>query len=120
MTETEITARGHTGTVTFDGAFITIQRHGVARVTIGKGSKQIPINQISTVAFKPAGRLVNGFVQFTLTGRFEERARAGSRTINAAQDENAVVFTRKQAPDFEVLRGYIQDALSARIRGTQA
>lgn len=69
------------------------------------------------MAFKPAGRLVNGFIQFTLAGRFLNRTRAGSRTVNAAQDENAVVFTRKQAPDFEVLRGYIQDALSARIRG---
>ena len=116
MTE-PITARGTSGTIVFDGAFVHIQRTGMSRLTIGKGTKQIPIDHITAVQFKPAGALVNGFIQFTLAGGIEQRSRAGSQTYDAVQDENSVVFTRKQMPAFEEVRGRIQGALTARLGG---
>ena len=37
-------------------------------MTIGKGEKRIPISSIKAVQWKPAGPLVNGFIQFTVPG----------------------------------------------------
>jgi hypothetical protein len=113
-----MTARGHTGTLTFDGVMVTIERTGVARATLGTGSRAIPINHITAVQFKKAGRLVNGFIRFTLPGGVQsDGPRAGSQTLDAARDENAVVFTRAQMEDFAVIRGYIESALVARSAG---
>jgi hypothetical protein len=48
--------RGRNGTVTFDGATVVIARSGfVARATIGKGEKRIPLRHITAVQFKPRG-----------------------------------------------------------------
>jgi hypothetical protein len=55
--------KGHTGTVRFDGRMITILRTGfLARASVGKGEKQIPLSHVTAVQFKPAGPLVNGFI----------------------------------------------------------
>lgn len=115
-----LVARGQTGTVTFDGAFVTIARTGMARLTIGKGDKRIPAGSIAAVQWKPAGALVNGYIQFTIPGGNEQRSRAGSATFNAAQDENSVVFTKKQAPVFEQLRQAVEAAIAQRYAPQQA
>jgi len=115
-----VTARGTSGTIVFDGVSVTIHRTGISRLTIGKGHKQIPLDHITAVQFKPAGPLVNGFIQFTLAGGIEPRSRAGSQTFDAVRDENSVVFTRKQMPDFELIRGLIQGAHAARLGGQPA
>ncbi|XTZ18194.1 DUF4429 domain-containing protein [Micromonospora echinospora] len=114
-----LVARGQNGTVTFDGAFVTIARSGMARLTIGKGDKRIPAASLTAVQWKPAGALVNGFIQFTLPGGIEQRSRAGSQTFNAAQDENSVVFTRKQQPAFEQLRHAVEQAIAQRYAAPQ-
>lgn len=113
-------ARGQSGTVTWDGAFVTISRTGMARLTVGKGDKRIPINSITAVQWKPAGALVNGFIQFSLPGGVEQRSRAGSQTFNAASDENSVVFTKKQAPAFEQLRQAVEAAIAQQHMPQQA
>jgi len=113
----EISARGTSGAVTFDGYVVTIHRTGLSRATIGKGIKQIPLDHITGVQFKPAGPLMNGFIQFTLAGCIERQSRFGRQTYEAVTDENSVAFTRKQAPAFEEIRGRIQGAVTARLRG---
>jgi len=106
-----ITASGHNGTVTFDGRAISIIRSGfLARATLGKGEKRIPLASISAVQFKPAGPIVNGYIEFTVPGGNETRSRTGSATKDAGHNENAVIFTRKQMPAFEDLRRAVDEA----------
>lgn len=108
-----IEAKGHTGAVSFDGQHVTIIRKGfLARASVGKGEKRLHVGQIAAVQWKPAGPLVNGFIQFTVPGGNERRSAFGSQTSSAAHDENSVVFTRKQMPDFERLRAAIDEAIS--------
>lgn len=113
-------ARGTSGTITFDGVYVTISRTGLSRLTVGKGDKRIPVGSISAVQWKPAGALVNGYIQFTIPGGNEQRSRAGSQTFNAAGDENSLVFTRKQAPAFEQIRQAVEAAVAQRYAPQQA
>jgi len=108
-------ARGHNGQAAFDGQFVTITRRGfLARASVGKGTKRIPVSQIAAVQWKPAGPLVNGFIQFTLPGGMERRSRMGRQTKSAVDDENSVIFTRSQMPAFDQLRAAIEAELAAR------
>ncbi|MFF8500758.1 DUF4429 domain-containing protein [Streptomyces anulatus] len=109
---TEVSGQG--GQITFDGQYVTISRKGfLARATLGKGEKRLPISQISAIQWKPAGPLVNGFIQFTVPGGTELRGRLGSQTSNAAKDENSVIFTKKQMPEFQKLRAELDAAIAA-------
>lgn len=109
--------KGHTGTVVFDGDFVTIKRTGFnARMTVGKGEKRLPLSSITAVQWKPAGALANGFIQFTVPGGNESRSRMGSQTHDAVRDENSVVFIKKQMPAFEELRAAIEQAIAERGR----
>ena len=112
MTE-PISAKGHNGTVTFDGQFVTIERTGfLARASIGKGTKRIPVMSITAVQWKPPGFAVNGFIQFTVPGGSEGRSRSGKQTRNAREDENSVIVTKGQADDFLALRAAIEAAIA--------
>ncbi len=105
--------KGHTGSIRFDGRTITIIRTGfMARASVGKGEKQIPLSHVSAVQFKPAGPLVNGFIAFTVSGGNEARSRFGSQTVDAGRDENSVVFHYKQREKFVGLRDAVQLAMA--------
>ena len=117
---TEITAKGHTGTITFDGDFVTISRTGfLARTTIGKGEKRIPVGSITAVQWKPPGAIVNGFISFTVAGGNESRSRFGSQTNDAVRDENSVIVIKKQADSFLALRSAIEQAIANRSAPVQ-
>lgn len=106
-------AKGYMGgVVRFDGQFVEIQRKGLNRLTVGKGVKRIHISQISAVQLKPAGALVNGFIEFTLPGGNERRSQFGSQTASAVNHENSVIFTRKQQPAFDALRQAVEEAIA--------
>jgi hypothetical protein len=105
---------GVNGQVRFDGQFVIISRDGWrARSTIGKGEKRIPVASLASVQWKPAGGLVNGFIQFETAGQGGTRSRAGNQTVEAAKDENSVLFTKKQMPAFEQLRAAVDQAIAA-------
>ncbi|THA32153.1 DUF4429 domain-containing protein [Streptomyces sp. A1277] len=109
---TQVSGQG--GQIEFDGQYITITRKGfLARATHGKGEKRLHISQVAAIQWKPAGPLVNGFIQFTVPGGNEVRGRLGSQTSNAAKDENSVVFTKQQMPAFEELRARLDAAILA-------
>ncbi|MFE5139264.1 DUF4429 domain-containing protein [Streptomyces fagopyri] len=109
-----IEVSGQGGQIQFDGQYVTITRKGfLARATVGKGEKRLHISQIAGVQWKPAGAMVNGFIQFTVPGGSERRSAFGSQTTNAAKDENSVVFTKKQMPEFEKLRAALDAAIAA-------
>jgi Domain of unknown function (DUF4429)/Short C-terminal domain len=116
-----IEVKGYNGTVRFDGRAIAIVRKGfLARATVGKGEKQIPLAHVTAVQFKPAGRMVNGFIQFTLGGGNERRSLLGTQTIDAAQDENSVIFQYRQRKQFEELRDIVQAAIADHHAGAAA
>ncbi|MFI7384950.1 DUF4429 domain-containing protein [Streptomyces sp. NPDC049813] len=116
-----IEAKGHTGQVLFDGEYITITRKGFnARVSVGKGEKRLHISQVSAVQWKPAGAFVNGFIQFSLPGGNERRSSFGRQTSSAVQDENSVIFTKKQMPEFEKLRAQLDAAIAAQHQAPTA
>lgn len=109
-----ITAKGYLGgAVSFDGEWVTITRKGINRMTIGKGAKRIHASQITSVQLKPAGALINGFIQFSLPGGVEKQSRFGSQTKDAGHDENSVIFIKRHQTEFEQLRGAIEAAISA-------
>ena len=101
-----ITAKGRSGSVEFDGRTVTI----IKRLS----NKAIPLAAITAVQFKAASALVYGFIEFTVPGSVEMRSRAGHSTQDAAKNENAIVFSKKQMPEFDGLRIAIQEALRAR------
>ncbi|MDQ0809867.1 hypothetical protein QFZ63_001581 [Streptomyces sp. B3I7] len=108
-----IEAAGTGGQLAFDGQYVTITRNGfLARATHGRGDKKIPVGAISAVQWKPAG-LTNGFLQLSIGGA-DRQAAKGGRTMNAAKDENSVVFTKKQQPAFEALRAALEQAIANR------
>jgi hypothetical protein len=107
-----IEAKGHNGTVKFDGNFVTISRTGaLARMSVGKGDKRIPVASISAVQWKPPGAVMNGFIQFTLGGGNERRSKFGRQTSDAVSDENSVIVTKKQEDSFLALRAAVEDAI---------
>ena len=113
------TAKGHSGTVTFDGQFVIITREGLlARAAHGKGEKKIPIRSISAVQWKEPGALVNGFIQFTIIGGTEVTARHGNRTISAGNDKNSVVITKPQAAAMRAVKDEIEAALAGPVMAT--
>ena len=112
MTHPPIEAKGQTGTITFDGTLITIRRTGfVARMIVGKGTKEFRLANLAAVQFKPAGPIISGYIAFTLPGGVEVKSRPGRATYDAANDENSVMFTQKQMPAFTALRDAVQAAL---------
>lgn len=107
-----IEASGQGGQMAYDGTFVTITRNGfLGRASHGRGDKRLPIASITSVQWKPAGAMVNGFIQLSLSGS-DRQAMKGSRTLDAAKDENSVVFTKKQQPAFEALRAAIEQAIA--------
>lgn len=107
-----VVAKGVNGTVVFDGQAVTIQRTGaLARMTVGKGEKRIPVKSITAVQWKPATAMIRGFIQFTVPGGNEGRSKVGRQTRDAARDENSVLFGYTQREEFERLRAAIEAAL---------
>ncbi len=104
----------------FDGDTVHIQHSGaLSRMTVGKGSKRVPVSAISAIHLKPAGPVVSGYVQFTMAGATEVRARFGRQSFDAASDENSIMFTKKEQPYFEALRDRIEQAQAAQLRPQQ-
>jgi hypothetical protein len=103
-------AKGHNGQITIEGDWLTIGRKGLGRLGHSKGDRRIPLTQITAVQVRPAGPIANGFIKFSLPGSPELRGGLS----NATQDENAVIFTRKQQPEFEAVRAYVERYLTAR------
>jgi hypothetical protein len=107
-----VSVKGHNGTVHFDGEFVTIERSGfLARASVGKGVKRIPITSIQAVQWKPPGVLINGYIEFTVLGGNEVRSRFGSATTDASRNENAVIVTFQQRSAFNELRAAVEDAM---------
>jgi hypothetical protein len=103
-------AQGHNGKVTVDTetGWVTIERTGLGKVGHAGGERRIPIRSITAVQVRPAGRMSNGFIRFAVPGTPE--ARGGAPSAN--RDEYAVLFTRKQADQFQAVRVAVEQAMT--------
>lgn len=88
-----------------------------ARIQVGKGEKRLPISTIAGVQWKPAGAIMEGFIQFSVPGGTERRSSLGSASKSARQDENSVTFTKSQQADFEAVRALIESTIARRGSG---
>lgn len=109
----QLHAKGVNGQVSFDGATVVITREGfLARSTHGRSEKALAVRSIGAVQVKPASALVNGHVQFSVSGESSKHSTGFGKSHDASKDENAVIFTKKQQPEF--------DAIVAAVRQAQA
>lgn len=108
---TPVTAKSSAGEATFDGEFVILKRKRFH--PLGKGTKSLHISHITAVQWKPPGRLLAGFIEFTLPGGVERQSTFGSRTTEAVRNENAMTFGRREEAAFEALREAVQSAINA-------
>ena len=101
-----IAAVGKNGRIELTGTTLKIIREGFPRrVVHGRGNRDIPINQITAVQYRPARRRFlrrasPGFIQFSFVGGSETR----KLFAEPLADENTVMFKRKQQADFDALK----------------
>lgn len=113
--------KGHSATVAYDGNFVVIKRKGfLARATVGKGEKKIPLKAISAIQWKPAGAIMNGYIEFSLGGGNESQSKFGRATKDATKNENAVIFTKKQMPEFQKLRNAVEAGITGNVSEVSA
>jgi len=105
-----ITANGHNGQLELLTNKIRIKRKGaLGFMSHGyAGEREIQIDQISSINYKPAGMLANGYIQFTFLGGTQ----AAAGITHATRDENAIIFLKKQQPEFEQIKTAIDKKLA--------
>lgn len=98
--------RGHGAEVELREDGLTIKRFGAGSfLTQGiKGEKRIPYSSLTAVQLKSAGRTMSGYIQFSILGGNE----SGRGIFDATLDENTVMFTPEQDPDFQQLRDVVE------------
>lgn len=114
-----ITAKGQQGTITFDGATITIRRPWFTARFAGT-TKHIPLSSVQAVKYRRSGWF-SGFLSFTLAGSRQESYLMRSPAVEARRDENAVVIpamNTKKAMQFEALYQAIMQAKGLSIAET--
>lgn len=111
MTNPELYAKGVNGQIELYSNKICIRRKGVLGfLTQGlKGDKNIMISTITSIQFKKAGLLTNGYIQFAFMGGQE--AKGG--LFQGAQDENTIMFNKKQQSAFEQIRAEVEKRIQA-------
>jgi len=82
----------------------------LSKITQGffKGDKTIYINQISAIQVKPGTLLINGYIQITVPGGLESK----KGILDATQDENTVIFTKKDNELVYQIKAKIEELMS--------
>lgn len=94
----------------FDGQAVTIERTGrMARSVFGETSVTIPVERISSVEWKEPGRFSSGHIRFAVAG-----SQAGATPTPVNRDPNALLFTRREAKAFAVIRDAVRAAAVSR------
>ncbi|MGI6468464.1 MAG: DUF4429 domain-containing protein [Syntrophomonadaceae bacterium] len=90
----------------FDNRIVISRKGALAKLTQGfsKGEKSIYLSQISSIQIKPGNNLTNGYIQFTISGGKENT----KGLISATQDENTVMFKKKDNELVEKIRTEIE------------
>ncbi|PHE64101.1 hypothetical protein COF68_04425 [Bacillus toyonensis] len=95
--------------VTVEGNFIRLERKGFTNMmNLGlSGEKTIDLNNVTGVQMKKAG-FTSGYLQFIFLGSQESKR----GVFAATQDENTVMFTKKEQPMAEEIKKYVEDFLA--------
>lgn len=111
MSNAIMEAVGHNGQFELTDEVLRIRRKGaLAFLTQGlKGDKEILISQISSIQFKNASMLINGYMQIAFLGGQEGKRGIGQ----AGGDENTVMFRVGQQPAFLALRDELQKRMAS-------
>jgi hypothetical protein len=114
MEDVILRARGVNSEVELLEGVVRIRRRSVFGffAQAGKFEKDILISEMSSIQFKKAGILADGYIQFTF-------AHAGSSgTADLRRDENTVIFHGGQQKAFEALRQALEESIASRRRGS--
>ena len=105
-------AKGVNGQLELLDGRIRIVRKGVLSfLTQGlKGDKEIAISSITSIQWRKAGLLTNGYIQFGFFGGSE--AKRG--IFQATEDENSIMFNQGRQAEFEAIRNELQRVINAR------
>ncbi len=99
-------AKGTNGQLELLRDKVLIKRQGHRARGLG-GDREIPIEQITSVEFKNAGRMVSGYIQLVF-GRQEDRTGLQERS----RGENAVGFNYQQREPFVALKEAIEQRIA--------
>lgn len=108
-----LVAKGNNGVVTVDGDWLTIERRTPGRAGHSLGFRRIALASITAVQLQPAGVFANGLIRFTVSD--SPQSRGGVQ--NAIADENAIIFRRRQARGFNIVRAAVQDYIATHRAG---
>ncbi|MGW0039961.1 hypothetical protein [Gordonia sp. NPDC003376] len=92
-----------------DATTITKVNRAVVGAVFGAGDR-VPLSRVVGYHFRPATRLVNGYLQLAVAGVTAGKAEPG--------DAHTVVFTRRMQPRFEQLRDWLKDVAEANRANT--
>ncbi|MFE6405136.1 DUF4429 domain-containing protein [Streptomyces alboflavus] len=110
---TTITAVGKDGTITFDGALITIERSGKTLLGPKGRGQQLALAHVTAVDFNPGTRLAAGWIDFALPGSGPLGGTPAAAARRATTSPTAVLFShRKHLADFKALHDAITHALA--------
>ena len=113
-----ITVETRSTTLVFDGYTLTINRTrntGYQK----KGTRSIPIGQISGIELKPAGKWSGaGHIRFVIGGTIERHYRTTQVfKTDVLKDDNAVPFSVSQQPAVEALKAAIEQSIAQQQAG---
>tara|TARA_B100001121_G_C18493549_1_gene528508 strand:+ start:96 stop:569 length:474 start_codon:yes stop_codon:yes gene_type:complete len=72
-----------------------------------KGSKTVPFESITAIQYREGNNLTNGFVQISIKGYQESK----KGLLDAAQDENTIMFKKKDNEIFKKIADLIQEKI---------
>ncbi|HEX8174081.1 MAG TPA: DUF4429 domain-containing protein [Pyrinomonadaceae bacterium] len=107
---TIMSAGGVNGQLTLFADKVRISRSGLLAVmTQGlKGDKEILLSSITSIQFRQANALTNGYIQFTFAGSGENKR----GLLDATKDENTVMFKSSQQGEFQRMKAAIEQKIA--------
>lgn len=118
MSQPLLTAAGRNGQLEVHATKIKICRNGLlAMASHGfKGDKDVLLSAITSIQFKEANLITNGYIQFGFSGGRESK----DGVIDAVSDENTIMFTKKQQTAFVQAKNQIEQLMHQSKQPTQA
>jgi len=103
-------AKGVNGALELLENKVRIKRKGFSSLILHglKGDKEILIRQISSIQFKKASNFTNGYIQFSFLGGTE----AHGGLLQSTQDENTVMFSKRQMLAFEEIKSIVDEKMT--------
>jgi hypothetical protein len=111
-----VVANGYNGQVELWINSVRITRKGFVAWGTNRAEKEIPLANIATVEFHPCTFLSWGYIQFIFPGGQQTKA-ARFGLDRGITDENKVLFSKGQQPNFERFRDALQMELIRSVAG---